>query len=48
MKSEELEKSYQSFKRSELKLKEDELECEKTRQELEQLVKARQEWAKKA
>ncbi len=47
LKSEELDKSYQSFKRSELKLKEDELDSEKTRQELEQLAKTRQEWAKK-
>jgi hypothetical protein len=43
MKSEELEKSYQSFKKCELKLKEDELDCEKIREELEGLVKVRQE-----
>ena len=48
LKSEELDKSYQSFKRSELNLKEDELDCEKTRQELEQLANTRQESAKKA
>ena len=29
-------------------MKEDELDCEKTRQELEQLIKTRQEWTKKA
>lgn len=41
LKSEELEKNYQAYKRSQLKLKEEELENEKVRQELEGLVKTR-------
>ena len=41
LKSEELEKNYQTYKKSELKLKEEELENEKVREELEGLVKTR-------